>query len=179
MVYIFLADGFEEIEALCPLDMLRRVGVPVQTVGVTGEYVTGAHEITVKSDITIDKIEMSEELEMIVLPGGKMGTENLDASESLHAVLDYASERGLYIAAICAAPSILGKKGMLYGRSAVCYPGFEPTLEGANISGKPVVIDENIITAKGMGVSLPFALALVGILCGEETAEKLKIAVIG
>ena len=164
MVYIFLADGFEEIEALCPLDMLRRVGVPVQTVGVTGEYVTGAHEITVKSDITIDKIEMSEELEMIVLPGGKMGTENLDASESLHAVLDYASERGLYIAAICAAPSILGKKGMLYGRSAVC---------------KPVVIDENIITAKGMGVSLPFALALVGILCGEETTEKLKIAVIG
>ena len=178
MVYIFLADGFEEIEALCPLDMLRRVGVPVQTVGVTGDYVTGAHEIVVRTDTTIENIEPSEDLEMLILPGGKTGTENLDANEQLHHMLDYAADRGLYIAAICAAPSILGKRGMLYGRSAVCYPGFESMLEGANISNKTVVIDENIITAKGMGVSIPFGLALVSILCGEETAEKLKNAVI-
>ena len=173
MVYLFLADGFEEVEALCPLDLLRRAGADVKTVGVTGKYVAGAHDITVTADILPEEMVLDRDLEMIILPGGMPGTNNLDASGAVHEAVRYAAERGITIGAICAAPLIIGKLGYLSGRSAVCYPGFEKYLIGANISAKSVVVDENYITAKGMGVALQFGLALVNALFGEDSAEEL------
>ena len=139
MVYLFLADGFEEVEALCPLDLLRRAGAEVKTVGVTGKYVTGAHDISVAADILPEEMVLDRSLDMIVLPGGMPGTTNLDASGAVHEAIRYAHERGITIGAICAAPMIIGKLGYLSGRSAICYPGFEKYLVGANISAKPVV----------------------------------------
>ena len=174
MVYLFLAEGFEEVEALCPLDLLRRAGADVKTVGITGRVVTGAHNITVTADITPEEMVLDRTLEMIVLPGGMPGTTNLDTSGAVHEAIRYAAERGITIGAICAAPMILGKLGYLSGRSAICYPGFEKYLLGANISAKSVVTDENYITAKGMGVALQFGLTLVSALFGEEAAEELK-----
>ena len=177
MVYLFLADGFEEIEALCPLDLLRRAGADVKTVGVTGMSVTGSHGITVQADISCADVALDETMEMVILPGGMPGTTNLDASEGVHRALHYAAEQGLTIAAICAAPSVIGRLGYLSGRSAVCFPGYEKQLTGANISAKPVVTDENFITAKGMGVSLEFGLALVAALYGADAADRLRKAV--
>ena len=177
MVYIFLAEGFEEIEAFMPLDVLRRAGVTVQTVGVTGKSVTGTHDITVIADITTDEMCLDEALEMIVLPGGMPGTNNLDASAAVHEAISFAAERGLPIGAICAAPMILGKTGYLSGRAAICYPGFEKYLEGANLSAKAVVVDENFITAKGMGVAQQFALTLTAALCGEDAAAEVHAAI--
>ena len=175
MVYLFLADGFEEVEALCPLDLLRRAGADVKTDGITGKQVTGSHNITVTADILPEEIVLDRELEMIILPGGMPGTTNLDASGAVHEAIRYAAERGITIGAICAAPLIIGKLGYLSGRSAICYPGFEKYLIGANISAKSVVVDENYITAKGMGVAAEFGLALVHVLFGEEcTAELFK-----
>lgn len=176
MVYLFLADGFEEVEALCPLDLLRRAGAEVKTVGVTGKTVTGAHGITVQADLTADEVVLDRTLEMIILPGGMPGTTNLDNSGTVHEAIRFAAERGITIGAICAAPMILGKLGYLSGRSAICFPGFEKYLIGANISAKSVVTDENFITAKGMGVAPQFGLTLVSALFGEEAAEELKKA---
>lgn len=177
MVYMFLADGFEEVEALCPLDLLRRAGAEVKTVGITGKIVTGSHNISVTADIAAEDVVLDRNLEMIILPGGMPGTTNLDASGTVHEAIRYAAERGITIGAICAAPMILGKLGYLSGRSAICYPSFEKYLVGANISAKSVVTDENFITAKGMGVALPFGLTLVSSLFGEETAEELRRSV--
>ncbi len=177
MVYLFLADGFEEIEALCPLDLLRRAGAEVQTVGVTGKTVTGAHGITVSADIIPDEVVLDRNVEMIILPGGMPGTTNLDNSGIVHESIRFAAERGITIGAICAAPMILGKLGYLSGRSAICFPGFEKYLIGANLSAKSVVTDENFVTAKGMGVAQQFGLTLVSSLFGEEAAEELKKAI--
>ena len=173
MVYLFLADGFEEVEALCPLDLLRRAGADVKTVGITGKQVTGSHNITVTADILPEEIVLDRELEMIILPGGMPGTTNLDASGAVHEAIRFAAERGITIGAICAAPMIIGKLGYLSGRSAICYPGFEKYLIGANISAKSVVVDENFITAKGMGVAAQCGLALVIVLFGEDCVSEL------
>ena len=173
MIYMFLANGFEEVEALCPLDLLRRAGADVKTVGITGKQVTGSHNITVTADILPEEIVLDRELEMIILPGGMPGTTNLDASGAVHEAIRFAAERGITIGAICAAPMIIGKLGYLSGRSAICYPGFEKYLIGANISAKSVVVDENFITAKGMGVAAQFGLALVNVLFGEDCVSEL------
>ena len=173
MVYLFLADGFEEVEALCPLDLLRRAGADVKTVGITGKQVTGSHNITVTADILPEEIVLDRELEMIILPGGMPGTTNLDASGAVHEAIRFVAERGITIGAICAAPMIIGKLGYLSGRSAICYPGFEKYLIGANISAKSVVVDENFSTAKGMGVAAQFGLALVNVLFGEDCVSEL------
>ena len=173
MVYLFLADGFEEVEALCPLDLLRRAGADVKTVGITGKQVTGSHNITVTADILPEEIVLDRELEMIILPGGMPGTTTLDASGAVHEAIRFAAERGITIGAICAAPMIIGKLGYLSGRSAICYPGFEKYLIGANISAKSVVVDENFISAKGMGVAAQFGLALVNVLFGEDCVSEL------
>ena len=178
MVYMFLADGFEEVEALCPLDLLRRAGAEVKTVGITGKIVTGSHNISVTADIAAEDVVLDRNLEMIILPGGMPGTTNLDASGTVHEAIRYAAERGITIGAICAAPMILGKLGYLSGRSAICYPGFEGELKGATISEKRVVRDGNIITGAGMGVALEFGLALVSVLKGEDAARKLRAAVL-
>lgn len=177
MVYFFIAEGFEEIEALCPLDLLRRAGVPVKTVGIGGDNVTGAHGITLKTDMT-DAEFSYDSPEMIFLPGGMPGTLNLAASDVVRSSIEKANADGAYILAICAAPMILGEMGLLKGKEAICYPGFEDKLIGAKISEKTVVLDGKIATAKGMGVALEFGLLAVSILCGEDTAKDLRSAVI-
>ncbi len=176
MIYLFLADGFEEIEALCPLDLLRRANLDVTTVGVTGKTVTGAHGITVTADIAETEFDPAD-LSMVILPGGMPGTKNLDASLIVHKALDFAIANRKPIAAICAAPMILGKRGILRDQNATCFPGFEEYLSGAILSPLTVVRDGDIITAKGMGVALPFGLALVEYFKGKETADALKAAV--
>ena len=177
MVYLFLANGFEEIEALCPLDLLRRAGVEVTTIGVGGEMIRGSHGITVQADMP-DTMLADANPEMIILPGGMPGSKNLDASRVVDSALRVAARKGAYIAAICAAPFVLGKRGLLEGKEAICYPGFEKELTGARISEKKVVRDGNIITAAGMGVALEFGLALVTALKGEEAADALRRAVL-
>lgn len=178
MIYMFLADGFEEVEALCPLDVLRRAGLEVTTVGVGGkDTIVGAHGIVVQADIP-DVMYRDSSPEMVILPGGMPGSSNLDESKIVDSALRVAAKKGAYMCAICAAPMVLGKRGYLNGRSAVCYPGFEKYLEGATVpEGKTVVRDGNVITAKGMGVAFDFGLELVRALKDEATAESIKKSV--
>ncbi len=176
MIYVFLADGFEEIEALTPVDLLRRADLQVATVGVTGRCVTGAHGIAITADIT--PVDVSyETMEGIVLPGGMPGTLNLEASSFVQESLNYAVSNRLLIAAICAAPSILGHKGLLNGKRATCYPGFEETLQGAVISRDTVVTDGLFTTAKGAGVATEFALELIKRFKDQETADTIRGAI--
>ena len=177
MIYMFIAKGFEEIEALCPLDLMRRAGLDVTTVGVGDTFITGAHGITVQTDIA-DSDFRADDLEMVFLPGGMPGTLNLAASKTVSDTIKHATERGCYIAAICAAPSILGDMGLLEGKQAVCYPGFEKRLTGATVPDKKVVLDGKVLTAKGMGAALEMGLEIVRIYRGEDTAKDLAHAVI-
>lgn len=178
MIYMFLANGFEEVEALCPLDILRRAGLEVTTVGVgSKDMISGAHGITVQADIP-DVMYRDASPDMIILPGGMPGSTNLDESKIVDTALRVAAKRGAYLCAICAAPMVLGKRGYLEGKKAVCYPGFEEYLSGATIpESESVVRDGNIITAKGMGVAFEFGLELVRVLKDDETAEKIKKSV--
>ena len=171
MIYLLLAEGFEEIEALCPLDMLRRAGAEVQTVGVTGTCVTGAHGITVKADLLPN--EASKTPTLLILPGGLPGTTNLDKAEITDTLIERTISCGGHLAAICAAPSVLGKRGLLRGRRATCYPGFESTLEGAILSDASVVTDGNVTTAVGMGAAYAFGHELVSIVKDRATADKI------
>ena len=177
MIYFFLAEGFEEVEALCPIDILRRAGLAVTTVGIGKKQITGAHGITVCADIS-DTEYSDNAPEMVFLPGGMPGTLNLLASETVKNAVMTANECGAYIAAICAAPMILGELGLLKGKKAICYPGFEDKLVGAEISEKKTVADGNILTAAGMGVALDFALLIVEILKGSKCADDLRASVI-
>lgn len=174
MVYVFLADGFEEVEALTPVDLMRRAGVEVKTVGVTGEIVTGSHKIPVKTDITVDEVELDDNIEMIVLPGGMPGTINLQNDVYVDQTIDFCVNNDKYLAAICAAPKILGGKGLLDGKEAICFPGFEDELLGAKLSEDIVAVDGKIITAKGAGAALKFGLKIVEILVSKEQADKLE-----
>ena len=160
MIYIFLADGFEEVEALAPLDILRRAEIPVVTVGVNAEDITGAHNISVKADISVDDVK-TEEIDGVILPGGMPGTLNLQKNVKVMEYVKYAYDNNKLLGAICAAPMILGELGYLSGIEAICFPGFEEHLKGATISQKGVVCEENIITAKGAGVALEFGGAIV------------------
>ena len=177
MVYMFLAEGFEEIEALCPLDLMRRADIEVVTVGVGGKQICGAHGINVIADIA-DTDFVFENVDMIFLPGGMPGTLNLAASDTVISAIKRAEEENAYIAAICAAPSILGNMGMLDGKEAICYPGFEDKLIGATISDKRVVLDGKILTAAGMGAALDMGLCIVEIFRGKDFSQKLRNAVI-
>ena len=179
MIYMFLANGFEEIEALCPLDLLRRAGLEVTTVGIGGDTVVGAHGIAVGADIP-DTLYRDSAPDMIILPGGMPGTRHLDESRTVEIALRAAVSGDAYIAAICAAPMILGKRNYLVGKHAVCFPGFEEYLTGAILptDRTRVITDGRIITAAGMGVALEFGLALVRALKGEEAAEALRAAVL-
>ena len=176
MIYMFLANGFEEIEALMPLDLMRRAGLEVKTVGVGGLDVTGSHGITVKADM-LDSDFADDAPECVILPGGMPGTKNLDASPVVHKALDNALENDALICAICAAPMILGKRGILRGKNATCFPGFEEYLEGANIGGR-AVRDGRVITGVGMGAALEFGIEIVAALTSRETADKLFAAVL-
>ncbi len=167
MIYVFLADGFEELEALSPVDVLRRAGVEVKTVGVTGKTVVGSHKIPVVCDTTAGEATF-EGLDGIILPGGMPGTLNLENDTTVQEFINYSYKNGKIIGAICAAPSILGHKGLLKGKSAICYPSFEDELIGAQVSEKSVVCDGNIITAKSAGCALDFALAYLEVLEGSN-----------
>ncbi|MBQ8903577.1 MAG: DJ-1/PfpI family protein [Oscillospiraceae bacterium] len=174
MIYVFLANGFEETEAIAPIDILRRSELDVKTVGIGEEVVVSSHGIAVIPDITEVDFVPSDDIDMIVLPGGMPGTLNLEKSRTVQDAIDFCTKNDKYIAAICAAPSILGKKGLLQGRKAVCFPGFEEFLEGAEIPDESVVCDGKIITAKGAGVAVEFGLALSEILAGKPKAAKIK-----
>ena len=174
MVYVFLADGFEDIEALAPIDILRRANVDVKTVGVTGKEVTSSHGVTVKADISVSDIKLDSDLELIVLPGGMPGTLNLEASVGVQKAIDFCAANDKYIAAICAAPSILGHKGLLKGKKATCFPGFEKDLVGADACSDLVVIDGKFITGKGPGACIEFGLKLAEILVSADAALNIK-----
>ena len=133
MIYLFLANGFEEIEALCPLDLLRRAGLEVTTVGIGGDLIKGSHGIAVQADIP-DTMYRDSKPEMIILPGGMPGAKNLDESRIVDSALGAAASSGGYLAAICAAPMVLGKRGYLEGKNATCFPGFEEFLTGATVA---------------------------------------------
>lgn len=173
MIYVFLAEGFEEVEALATVDVLRRAGLDVKTVGVTGETVSGSHSIPVVCDTVIGNIQPDENIQAVVLPGGMPGTTNLEKSAEVNAFIDYAVENDKYVCAICAAPSILGKKGLLNGKEAICFPGFEEYLYGATVSDKSVVADGKIVTAKACGVALKFGKVIAEQFIGKEKADAL------
>lgn len=174
MIYLFLADGFEECEALAPLDVLRRGGVEIKTVGIGGEYITGAHGITVKADISETDVLLNGDLEAVILPGGMPGTTNLENCQTVRNAVSFAQMNKTLICAICAAPKILGNLGLLEGKSATCFPGFENELKGAVISDEFVVTDGNIITAKGAGVAFEFGFEILAYLKDNATADSLK-----
>jgi len=173
MIYLFIAPGFEEIEALATLDVLRRAELEVQSVGVGGKTITGAHGITVACDIA-ESEAVTDGLEMVVLPGGMPGTLNLEKSQTVQRFIDWAVEHGLWLAAICAAPSILGHKGLLEGKRVTCFPGYETQLGGAVHSGNRVERDGRLITGKGAGAAVLFGLKLVECLLGKERADLLE-----
>ena len=177
MIYLFLANGFEEVEALCPLDLLRRAGLQVTTVGIGGDLIVGAHGIAVQADMP-DTMYRDSKPEMIILPGGMPGASNLDASKTVESALRATVSSNAYLAAICAAPMILGKRGYLQGKRAICFPGFEDQLQGAILANERVVTDGRVITAAGMGVALEFGLALVAAMTSSETADSLRRTVL-
>ena len=174
MIYVFLADGFEESEAIVPIDILKRAGGNVVTVSISDSLtVVGSHGIAVTADIKASEAE-ADKAEMFVLPGGGKGTELLAASQWVRAFLEHAVTKGTYIGAICAAPSVLGRIGLLDGRNVTCYPGFESYMENANVTGKSVETDDIFITAIGAGASFEFGFKLAEMLYGEETANSVK-----
>lgn len=177
MVYLFLAKGFEEIEALTPVDILRRGGVEVTTVGIGGTEITGSHNITVKADISDKEFSVLNSVEGVILPGGMPGTRNLEKSSTVIKAVRYCNERNLTIGAICAAPSIFGHMGILKGKKATAFPGFERDLFEAQIDSEYVSVDGNIITARGMGVSVDFALALLAAFKDSDTADKVRASI--
>lgn len=176
MFYCFLAEGFEEIEAITTVDMLRRAGVDIKTVAVTDEItltVTGAHNIPVVADCHIDEVT-TDELCGVFLPGGMPGTTNLDEDSRVRELVSFCADNDKYIFAICAAPSVLGHMGLLNDKKATCYPGFESELEGAVCCNAPCVQDNKIITGKGPGATVDFASVIITELCSEDTAKNLR-----
>ena len=176
MVYVFLAEGFEEAEALVPVDILRRGEVEVATVGVTGKTVTGSHGIPVVCDVMACEIMPDETCEAVILPGGMPGTLNLEKSPTVQQFVDYANENDIVLGAICAAPSILGHKGILNGKKATCYMGFEEQLFGAEICEEPVCVDGKIITAFGAGAAFDFGFAILTAVTGNDKESKVNAA---
>lgn len=180
MVYVFLANGFEETEAICPIDIMLRAGIDVELISVSDDLtVKGTHGIELKADKKINEISPScDGLELIMLPGGMPGTTNLYDCRPLRDMLAAAANKGVTIAAICAAPMILGRLGLLENKTAVCYPGFEDELTGAKITERAkVAVSENIITAVGMGVATEFGLAIVEKLRSKSEAIKIAKAI--
>ena len=173
-ILVFLADGFEEIEAIIPVDVFRRANIKTVTVSISEiSEVIGAHGIVLLADSVFSEIK-STEADVLFLPGGMPGTTNLAAHNGLKELLLSKQNTDTKIAAICAAPSVLGKLGLLAGKEAICYPGYEPQLLDAAISEKPVVRDENIFTAKAAGKSFELAFALVEALKGKSIADEIK-----
>ena len=174
MVYILLAPGFEEAEALVPVDMLRRANIETATVSITGEPVPGSHGVTALADVTLDDVDLSR-ADMVVLPGGGPGYKNLGKEPRVEQLVREAAEKGLWLAAICAAPTLLGRWGLLEGKNAVCYPGMEEGLTGAQARmDQRFVTDGKIITGRAAGSAFDFGLALVEALAGAAEADKVR-----
>ena len=179
MIYVFLANGFEEIEALAPVDILRRAELEVKTVGVGGKTITGSHGITVTADIE-EKDVTTDDMEMMILPGGMPGTLGLKATPAIQAEVLRRSDASQPIAAICAAPSILSELGVLDGRHATANPAFVKAIAegGAIVHENPVVVDEQIITSRGAGTSLELGLEIVRLLLGDDAVEEVARGVV-
>jgi 4-methyl-5(b-hydroxyethyl)-thiazole monophosphate biosynthesis len=177
-ITVHLAEGFEEIEAVTIIDVLRRAGLDVVTVSVTGNrMVKGSHNIEMKADVLFDEVDYTKG-DMIILPGGMPGAKNLSDHKGLKAQVIEYQKNGKYLAAICAAPIVFGNLGILNGKMAVCYPGYEEYLLGAEVHSVPYVVDGNIITGRGVGAALQFSLEIVRILKGEEKALLLRKAML-
>lgn len=173
-IYMFLADGFETVEALAPVDVMRRAGLQVVTVSIMGrKEVLSAQDVNVAADILFEDCDFTD-ADAVVLPGGSVGTENMSAHTPLRAVVDRMNNQGKLVAAICAAPMVFGRMGILNGRKATCYPGCEGDLAGAEYTAATVQNDGNIITACGPGVSFDFGFAIVEYFCGVSMVETLR-----
>ena len=172
-VCVFFGEGYEEIEALTVVDILRRASIPVKMVSITGgREATGSHQITVKMDCLLSEVDF-DKVEMIVLPGGMPGTKNLEACKDLMKQVDAFVKEGRPVSAICAAPSILGHRGHLRDRQACCFPGMEDQLEGAEVMYDPSVVSGNITTGRGLGAAIPFALSILERYEGREAAQAM------
>jgi len=176
-VYVFMADGTEEVEALTVVDLLRRAKAEVVTVSVMGrKQVMTSHNIRIEADELYGASDYADG-DMIVLPGGMPGTTHLMEHEELRKVLFAYKEAGKYLAAICAAPSVYGRNGMLDGKKATCYPGFEEELQGALVQTERVVTDGQFITSRGLGTAIDFSLELIRLLKGKENADAMAAAI--
>lgn len=173
MVYVLLGTGFEEVEAIAPVDLMRRAGIDVLTVGVTGKTVYGSHNIGIEADITIEQMDLTD-LEMIVLPGGLGGVASARASQSALDALSFAWENGKFVAAICAGPTVLADLHITDGRKATCYPGCEGGMGSAEMAqNASCVRDGNLITGTSAGCAVSFGLTLIEALKGKEAADKV------
>lgn len=173
MVYILLGRGFEETEAIAPGDVLRRAQIEMQYVGIGGKIVEGAHGISLCADITVEEMDLAS-MDMIVLPGGLGGVESIEGSEEAMKAVQFALEQDRFVAAICAAPMILGKRGWLDGKNATCYPGCESGMGKAIVHGdKEAVVDGKIITGRAPGAAIEFGLTLSGMLPGAYTPDEI------
>lgn len=173
MVYMLLGTGFEETEAVAPLDLLRRAGIDVLTVGINGKTVYGSHKIGIEADITLEQMDLTQ-LEMIVLPGGLGGVASVSACPEALDALRFAWENGKYVAAICAGPTVLAKLGITAGKNATCFPSCESQMENTNmLPGKAAVRDGKMITGTSAGCAIPFGLELIAALKGQETADTI------
>ena len=173
MVYMLLGTGFEETEAIAPLDLLRRAGVSVQTVGLNGKTVYGSHSIGIETDIEIGQMDLTD-VEMVVIPGGLGGVASIRACSAAMDALKFAADNGKFVGAICAGPTVLADLGITDGKNATCYPGCEDGMGSANmIAGAAAVRDGRVITGTSAGTAIPFGLALIEALKGRETAEMI------
>ena len=173
MVYMLLGTGFEETEAIAPLDLLRRAGVDIMTVGLGGKIVYGSHKIGIEADIELREMDLTN-LDMVILPGGLGGVASVRASEEAMNALKFAWDNGKYVAAICAGPTVLADLGITSGKQATCYPGCESGMgDACMVSGAAAVTDDRLITGTSAGCAIPFGLELIKTLKGKEEAERI------
>ncbi len=173
MIYVFFADGYEPVEAIAPIDFFGRAGVEFKTVAVKGRQAVSKHGVCVNTDMNIADLKLDDTLTGVVLPGGMPGTNNLYACEKVCEAVKFANDNGKLVCAICAAPYVLGELGVLNGKKATCYPGFEEHLKGAIATGEGVVADGNIITARGAGVAWQFGAAIAAAVVGKAKADEV------
>ena len=172
MVYMLLGTGFEETEAIAPLDLLRRAGVSIATVGLNGKIIKGGHGIGIEADMEIGEMDLTN-LEMIILPGGLGGVASIKACTEAIEAIRFAWENGKYVAAICAGPTILASLGITDGKKATCYPGCEEQMGNANMVEEAAVIDGNVITGTSAGCAVSFGLALISVLKGQDVSDAI------
>ena len=177
MIYMFLGTGFEETEAIAPLDLLRRAGLQVQTVGLNGKIIYGSHGIGVEADITIDQLDLTQ-LEMLILPGGLRGVASIRGCKAAMDAIRFAYENDKYTAAICAGPTVLADLGIVDGKKATCYPGCEDRMGSAIMVNAAAVTDGKLITGTSAGCAVPFGLALIAALKGQEEADRIAAQIV-